>query len=72
MKGRVCNLQLLLALVSIFILGSEPLGTRDHILLSQIPDFTFFASYDSQGYGGGIRARLHMGSYGGGICMCLL
>jgi hypothetical protein len=28
---------------------------------SQIRDFFFVASYDSQGYGGGIRPRLHMG-----------
>jgi hypothetical protein len=39
--GRVCRLQLLLALASAVILGSEPLGTRDHILLSQIWDFPF-------------------------------
>jgi hypothetical protein len=40
-RGRVCRLQLLLALASAIILGSEPLGTRDHILLSQIWDFPF-------------------------------
>jgi hypothetical protein len=40
-RGRVCRLQLLLALASAVILGSEPLGTRDHILLSQIWDFKF-------------------------------
>jgi hypothetical protein len=38
-------------------------GTCDQILLSQIRDFPFFvASYDSQGYGGGIRPRLHAGT----------
>jgi hypothetical protein len=37
--GRVCRLQLLLALASVVILGSKSLGTRDHILLSQIRDF---------------------------------
>jgi hypothetical protein len=37
----VCHLQMLLALASTFILGSESRGTRDHILLSQIPDFPF-------------------------------
>jgi hypothetical protein len=31
----------------------------DHILLSHIWDFLFVASYDSQGYGGGIPPRLH-------------
>jgi hypothetical protein len=41
--------------------GSESLGTRDHILLSQIRDFLFVVSYDSRGYGGGIRRRLHPG-----------
>jgi hypothetical protein len=40
-RGRVCNLQLLLVLASAVILGSESRGTRDHILLSQIPDFPF-------------------------------
>jgi hypothetical protein len=40
-RGRVCRLQLLLALDSTVILGSEPLGTRDRILLSQIWDFPF-------------------------------
>jgi hypothetical protein len=34
-------------------------GTRDHILLSQIWNFPFVASHDSQGHGGGIRPRLH-------------
>jgi hypothetical protein len=59
---------MLLALASIFFLGSESLGTRDHILLSQIWDFPFVASYDSQGHGGGIRPRLHTGQgHGGGI-----
>jgi hypothetical protein len=77
---------MLLVLASAVILGSESLGTHDHILLSQIrgspnlegqvPVFIsprnrvaqlypralgslFIASYDSQGYGGGIRPRLH-------------
>jgi hypothetical protein len=56
-RGRVCRLQLLLALASAVLFGSDSRGTRDHILLSQIRDFV--ASYDSQGYGGGIRPRLH-------------
>jgi hypothetical protein len=38
-RGRVCHLQLLLALASAVILGSESRGTRDRILLSQIRDF---------------------------------
>jgi hypothetical protein len=38
-REQVCHLQLLLALASAVILGSESRGTRDHILLSQIRDF---------------------------------
>jgi hypothetical protein len=49
-----------MALASIVFIGSESLGTRDHILLSQIWGFPFVASCDSQG--GGIRPRLHTGS----------
>jgi hypothetical protein len=60
-RGQVCRLQLLLALASAVILGSESRVTPDHILLTQIRDFLFVASYDSQGYGGGIRPRLHAG-----------
>jgi hypothetical protein len=37
-KGRVCRWQLLLALASGAILGSESHGSHDHILLSQIRD----------------------------------
>jgi hypothetical protein len=40
-RGRICRLQLLRVLVSAFIFGSESVGTCDHILLSQIRDFTF-------------------------------
>jgi hypothetical protein len=40
-RGRVCRLQLLLALVSAVILGSESHLTRDHILPSLIRDFPF-------------------------------
>jgi hypothetical protein len=39
-RGRVCRLQLLLALARVVSLGSE-CGTRDHMLLSQIRDFPF-------------------------------
>jgi hypothetical protein len=87
-RGRYCRLQMLLALASAVILGSECRGTHDNILRSQIRDlpnlegqvpvFTsprkrvtqlyppalgslFVASYDSQGYGGGIRTHLHTG-----------
>jgi hypothetical protein len=40
-RGRVCRLQLLLALASADIFGSDSHGTRDHNLLSQIRDFPF-------------------------------
>jgi hypothetical protein len=35
MRGRVCDLLLLLVLASAVLLGSESRGTQDHILLSQ-------------------------------------
>jgi hypothetical protein len=40
-RGRVCLLYMLLTLVSIVFLGSKSLGTRNHILQSQIWDFPF-------------------------------
>jgi hypothetical protein len=40
-RGRVCLLYMLLALASAVFLGSEFLGTCDHILLYQIWDFPF-------------------------------
>jgi hypothetical protein len=85
-RGWVCSLQLLLALASAVILGSDSRGTHDLILLSQIRDshnlegqvLVFIsprnrvtqlnpqalgslsvAYYFSQGYGEGIRTRLH-------------
>jgi hypothetical protein len=39
-RGRVCRVQLPLALARAVMLGSESLGTRDHILLCQIRDFS--------------------------------
>jgi hypothetical protein len=46
-RAWICHLQLLLALASAFILGSELRGIS-----------LFVASYDSQGYGESIRPRL--------------
>jgi hypothetical protein len=40
-RRRVCLFQILLALASVVFLGSQSVWTRDHILLSQIWDFTF-------------------------------
>jgi hypothetical protein len=51
-------LQLLLILGSAVILGFESRGTRDHVLVSQIWDFPFVASYYWKGYGGGIRREI--------------
>jgi hypothetical protein len=58
-RGRVCLLYMLLALAIAVFLGSESLGSRHHILLSQFWDLLFVASYDSQGRGGGVLTRLH-------------
>jgi hypothetical protein len=60
-RGWVCHLQFLLALTSAIILGSESHGTCGHILLSQIWESPFVASYDSQAYTGGIRPHIHTG-----------
>jgi hypothetical protein len=40
-RGRVWLLYMLLALASLVFFGFESPGTRDHILLSQISDFSF-------------------------------
>jgi hypothetical protein len=40
-RGWVCLLYMLLAVVSTVFLGTESLGTREHILPSQIWDFPF-------------------------------
>jgi hypothetical protein len=42
-RGWVYPLQLLLALASAFIFGSESCGTRDHILVSQISRLPFLS-----------------------------
>jgi hypothetical protein len=60
-RGRVFFLYMLLDLASVVSLGSESLGTRDHILLSQIETSLFVASYDSQLHGGDIGTPLHTG-----------
>jgi hypothetical protein len=58
-RGWVCHLQFLLGFASAVILGSESRGTRDHILRPSFETSLFVVSYDSQGYGGGIRLLLH-------------
>jgi hypothetical protein len=53
-RGQVCRLQLLLALASADIFGSDSHGTRDHNYCFRYETSLFVASYNSQGYGGGI------------------
>jgi hypothetical protein len=50
--------------------GQVPLSHRNRViqLYPQALDFLFVASYDSQGYGGGIRTRLHAGYKGRTPC----
>jgi hypothetical protein len=40
-RGRVCLLYMLLGFANVVFLGSESLGSRDHVVLSQIRDFPF-------------------------------
>jgi hypothetical protein len=61
-RWRVSLLYMLLTLASVLFLGSESPMTRNHILLFQILDFLFVASYGSQGHRGVIRPRLHTSS----------
>jgi hypothetical protein len=60
-RGRVCRLQLLLALASAIILGFESRGLVTIFYCLRFETSIFIASYDSQGYGGCIRPRLHTG-----------
>jgi hypothetical protein len=59
-RGRVCRLQLLLALASAVILGSEPAGPGT-IFYSLRFGTSFLRLLPLQGYGGNIRPRLHTG-----------
>jgi hypothetical protein len=58
--GRVCHLQLLLSLVSAFS-GPSPVGLLTGFYCLRFETSLFVASYDWQGYGRGIRPRLHTG-----------
>jgi hypothetical protein len=61
-RGQVCNwlVQLLLAFVSAVALSCTSRRTRGHIALSHFRLSSLpVASYDWQGYGGGIPTRLH-------------
>jgi hypothetical protein len=56
-SGGVCRLQMLLALASAVTFGSE-----SHVFYClRFETSLFVGSYNSQGYGGGIRPRLHTG-----------
>jgi hypothetical protein len=52
---------LLLALASAAILGSEFVGLVTIFYCLRFETSHFVVSYDTQGYGGGIRPRLHTG-----------
>jgi hypothetical protein len=61
-RRRVCRLQLLLALTSAVIFsGPIPVGLATIFYCLRFETSLFVASYDSQGYGGHIRPRLHTG-----------
>jgi hypothetical protein len=60
MRGRVCRLQLLLALASAVILGSESRRLATIFLLSQFRDFPFRRLLRLTG----LRPRLHTGYEG--------
>jgi hypothetical protein len=60
-RGWVCYLQLLLVLASAFS-GPSPVGLVTIFYCLRFETLLFIASYDTQGYGGGIRSRLHTGT----------
>jgi hypothetical protein len=57
-RGRVCLLYMLLGLASAVFLGSEFLGTGDHILLSQIWDFPFHRLLRLAGSQGQVKVKV--------------
>jgi hypothetical protein len=61
-RGRVCLLHVPLALASAVFFGPSPLGLATVFYCLRFESSLFVASYDSQGHGGGIRPRLHMGA----------
>jgi hypothetical protein len=52
---------LLALMLNVGFSGSSPLGLATIFYCLKFETFLFVASYDSQGYGGGIRPCLHMG-----------
>jgi hypothetical protein len=51
-----------LVLASAFVLGAKSLGLANIFYSLRFETSLFVASDDSQGYGGGIRHRLHTGN----------
>jgi hypothetical protein len=60
-RGWFSHLQLLLALGSAFILGSNSSGLATIFYCLRFETCLFVDSYDSQGYSGSNRTRLHTG-----------
>jgi hypothetical protein len=58
-RGRVCRLQLLLASPAQSFSGPSPVELVTIFYYLRFETTLFVASYDSQGYGGSIRPRLH-------------
>jgi hypothetical protein len=54
-RGRVCRLQSLLVLASAVSFGSESRGTLTIFYCLRFETALFVASFDTQGYGGGIN-----------------
>jgi hypothetical protein len=52
-------------------LGPSPLGLATIFYCLRFETSLFVASYDSQGHGGGIWPRLHMGSWSTNFVLCL-
>jgi hypothetical protein len=60
-RGWVCRLQLLLALPAQSSSGPSPMGLLTIFYSLRFETSLFFASYDSQGYGEGIRPACTQG-----------
>jgi hypothetical protein len=58
-RGLVFRLQFLLVSSAQSFLGPSPVGLATIFYCLKFETSLFVASYDSQGYGGGIRPRLH-------------
>jgi hypothetical protein len=63
MRGRVCHLQCYWPSPAQSFSGLSPMGLVTIFYCLRFETSLFVASYDSQGYGGGIGPGLHMGFY---------